>query len=106
MNFLRAFLTCRSAATANHLSGWVGVAVAAGAGWLVSSGYLQQARDWVCTASPDDMGLAVAAIGAGASLLNTGTTKALAPKETPPDAIQPMDDYDIRKNAGSGTGKQ
>lgn len=96
MNFLIAFLRCRDSAKANHLSGYIGLAVAGLAGWLVSSGYLMQAREWVCTASADDMGLAVALIGGGASLLNSGTTKALTPK---PDAIEPMpNDYPSGKN--------
>jgi predicted phage tail protein len=102
MKFIRAFLTCRDAAKANRLSGWFGLVVAAGAGWLVSSGYLMQAREWVCTASADDLGLAVALIGGGASLINSGATKALTPKpdtiEPMPDAIKPASEYPRGKN--------
>lgn len=80
MTFLMAFLRCRSAAAANHLSGWLGLAVSGAAAWLVSGGYVEQVREFVCQASNDDIGLAILAIGGIASFLNTGTTAVLTPK--------------------------
>jgi len=88
LKFLISFLKCRNAAKANHISGWLGTGIAAGAGFLVSSGYIEDARKWVCEANADDIGLAIAAIGATGSLLNSGATKALAPKESPPTGAE------------------
>lgn len=78
---LRTYLACKDAATANHIGGWAGSVVAGLCGWLVASGNVEAFRSFVCNASQDDLGLAVATIGIGASLLNSGSTKALTPRQ-------------------------
>ena len=83
--FIGAFSKCKDAATANHVGGWLGTGIAAACGFLIAGGHVEQFRYFVCTASADDLGLAVAVIGAGASLLNSGTTKALAPTQNAPN---------------------
>lgn len=87
MAFIPSFLTCYSAARANHIGGLLGVAVSGAFGWLVSAGYVQQARDFVCRADLTDLGLAVASIGSAAAILNSATTKALAPAQNAADAV-------------------
>lgn len=81
INGLMAYAKAKDAATANHISGWLGTAVAVSAGFVISQGYVQQLQEFVCRANPDDIGLVVAVIGAGASFLNSGTTKALTPSQ-------------------------
>lgn len=92
---LRAYLSCKDAATANHIGGWAGSVVAGLCGWLVASGHVEEFRSFVCNASQDDLGLAVATIGIGASLLNSGSTKALTPrtetKDQQAEKLQPDD---------------
>lgn len=86
LKLIRSYIACKDAATANHIGGWAGTAVAGVCGWLVASGTVEQVRTFVCNASQNDLGLAVATIGVAASLINTGSTKALTRRQDAQDA--------------------
>lgn len=98
IKLIRSYLSCKDAATANHIGGWAGSVVAGLCGWLVASGTVEQVRTFVCNASQDDLGLAVATIGMAASLINTGSTKALTSRpeagNQQADKLQPDDKLD------------
>ena len=99
MNIIRgltAYSKAKDAAAANHIGGWLGTGLAAGCGALIAGGYVEQFRDFVCKASADDIGLAVATIGVAASLLNSGSTKALTPKQDAPEAESVATVRDLR----------
>lgn len=89
---LTAYSRAKDAATANHISGWLGTAVAVLAGYAVSKGWVAEIQTFVCQATMDDIGLAVGVIVAAGSWSNSLSTKALTPRQNAPDAVSDAKD--------------